>query len=151
MKIAKPLIAIALSASLISGCSIDESLSNIDYSSVSEITNEIFSQAMELAETISNDSTTQDYINSEMKSIVDDLAKAIEKSYVVYDYIVDTSSYEMLYSDEENGLAVYTDNSSKVFLVEYNSNKTIVFSGDAATEFLNSYIEKASGIDLNNY
>ena len=151
MKIAKSLITIALSASLISGCSIDESLSNIDYSSVSEITNEVFSQAMGLAETISNDSTAQDYINSEMKTAVNDLAKALEKSYIVYDYIVDTSSYEMLYSDEENGLAVYTDNSSKVFLVEYNSNKTIVFSGDAATEFLNSYIEKASGINLNSY
>ena len=151
MKIAKSLITIALSASLISGCSIDESLSNIDYSSVSEITNEVFSQAMGLAETISNDSTAQDYINSEMKSAVNDLAKALEKSYIVYDYIVETSSYEMLYSDEENGLAVYTDNSSKVFLVEYNSNKTIVFSGDAATEFLNSYIEKASGINLNSY
>ena len=57
----------------------------------------------------------------------------------------------MLYSDENSDLAVYTDNSAKVFLVEYKLNKTIVFSGDAATEFLNSYIEKASGIDLNNY
>lgn len=151
MKLAKSLIVIALSTSLISGCSIDESLSSLGSASISEITDEIINQTLDIAGAISNDSTEQDYINSEMKGAVDDLMGIIEKSYETYDYVVDTSSYEMLYSDENNGLAVYTDNSAKVFLVEYKLNKTVVFSGDAATEFLNSYIEKASGIDLNNY
>lgn len=151
MKLAKSLIVIALSTSLISGCSIDESLSSLGSTSISEITDEIINQTLDIAGAISNDSTEQDYINSEMKGAVDDLMGIIEKSYETYDYVVDTSSYEMLYSDENNGLAVYTDNSAKVFLVEYKLNKTVVFSGDAATEFLNSYIEKASGIDLNNY
>lgn len=151
MKLAKSLIVIALSTSLISGCSIDESLSSLGSASISEITDEIINQTLDIAGAISNDSTEQDYINSEMKGAVDDLMGIIEKSYETYDYVVDTSSYEMLYSDENNGLAVYTDNSAKVFLVEYKLNKTVVFSGDAALEFLNSYIEKASGIDLNNY
>lgn len=151
MKLTKSLIVIALSISLISGCSIDESLSNLGSASISEITDEIVNQTLDIAGAISNDSTEQDYINSEMKGAVDDLIGIIEKSYETYDYVVDTSSYEMLYNDENSGLAVYTDNSAKVFLVEYKLNKTVVFSGDAATEFLNSYIEKASGIDLNNY
>ena len=81
MKLAKSLIVIALSTSLISGCSIDESLSSLGSASISEITDEIINQTLDIAGAISNDSTEQDYINSEMKGAVDDLMGIIEKSY----------------------------------------------------------------------
>ena len=91
MKLAKSLILITLSASLLSGCSIDESLNSFGNASISEITYEIINQTMNIAGAISNDSTEQDYINSEMKSAVDDLIGIIEKSYETYDYVIDTS------------------------------------------------------------
>lgn len=108
---------------------------------------------MELAEEISIDDIKQQYVDSGLKDAVDDLVKAAENSYETYDYVVDTASLEELYhgEDEAISMSVYTDASGKIYLIDYITNTTTVFSGDAATNFLNSYIEKASGIDLNNY
>lgn len=147
------LLITTLLISFTTGCSIDETLTEIEYSSVSDAANDIIEQAMELAEEISVDDIKQQYVDSGLKDAVDDLIKAAENSYETYDYVVDTTSLEELYhgTDDTYSLSVYTDDSGKVYLVDYNINKTIVFNGDAATNFLNSYIEKASGIDLNNY
>ena len=147
------LLLTTLLISFTTGCSIDETLTEIGYSSVSDAANDIIEQAMELAEEISVDDIKQQYVDSGLKDAVDDLIKAAENSYETYDYVVDTTSLEELYhgTDDTYSLSVYTDDSGKVYLVDYNINKTIVFNGDAATNFLNSYIEKASGINLNNY
>ena len=147
------LLLITLLISFTTGCSIDETLTELGYSSVSDVANDIIEQAMELAEEISVDDIKQQYVDSGLKDAVDGLIKAVENSYETYDYIVDTASLEELYhgTDDTDGLSVYTDESGKVYLVDYNTNKTIIFNGDAATNFLNSYIEKASGINLNNY
>lgn len=147
------LLLTTLLMSFTTGCSVNETLTELGYSSVSDVADDIIEQAIELAEEISIDDIKQQYVDSGLKDAVDDLIKAVENSYETYDYIVDTASLEELYhgTDDTDGLSVYTDESGKVYLVDYNTNKTIIFNGDAATNFLNSYIEKASGIDLNNY
>lgn len=147
------LLLTTLLISFTTGCSIDETLTELGYSSVSDAANDMIEQAMELAEEISVDDIKQQYVDSGLRDAVDDLIKTVENSYETYDYIVDTSSLEELYhgTDDTETLKVYTDESGKVYLVDYNTNKTTIFNGDAATDFLNSYIEKASGINLDNY
>lgn len=147
------LLLTTLLMSFTTGCSVNETLTELGYSSVSDAADDIIEQAMELAEEISIDDIKQQYVDSGLKDAVDDLVKAVENSYETYDYVVDTTSLEELYhgEDEAISMSVYTDASGKVYLIDYITNTTTVFSGDAATNFLNSYIEKASGIDLNNY
>jgi hypothetical protein len=142
-KMILPLMLLAISLNSI-GCEYS------DENAVIEFKDEIIDQALDYASSISIDDIKQQYVDSGLKDAVDNLASTIQNSYETLDYIVDTNDMKELYSgsDEEDSLAVYMDTDGKVYLLNYVSNKTTVFSGDAAKDFLNTYVEKATGMNL---
>jgi hypothetical protein len=142
-KVILPLLLLTMSLTSV-GCEYS------DTDAVIEIKDEIVDKAFDYANSISVDDVKQQYIDSGLKDAVDDLAATIQNSYETLDYIVDTTDMKELYSgeDEEDSLAVYMDTDGKVYLLNYISNKTTIFSGDAAEDFLNTYIEKATGMNL---
>ena len=152
-KIAVFLLLTAFTTSSLTACSFEEGLKELGYESISEAANDIIDQALTLADEVSIDDIKKQYVESGLKDAVEELIEAVENSYVTYDYVIDTSSLKELYRGEEDGmiLAVFSDDSGKVYLINYITEETTVFTGDVATNFLYSYIEKASGLNLNNY
>lgn len=126
------------------------SLTACSNSDISNKANEAIDKAIALADEISIDDIKQKYVDSGLKDAVDDLVDMVEKSYETYDYLVDTSSLKELYhgEDDKEVISIYADDSGKVYLLNYVTNKTTVFTGEEATKFLNSYIEKATNINL---
>lgn len=152
-KITLLLLVVTMASSSVTACSIDSTLDEAGYDSISGAAVDIIDQALTLAEDLSVDDIKQQYVDSGLKDVVDDMLVAVENSYTTYDYLVDTSSMEELYHGEEDGeiLSVYMDTEGKVYMLNHVTEETTVFTGDAAINFLYSYIEKASGINLNNY
>lgn len=152
-KIALLLLMITAASSSVTSCSIDDTLNEAGYSSISKVAIDIIDKAFTLAEEVSADDIKQQYEDSRLKEAFEDMVEALEQSYITYDYVVDTSSLKELYRGEEDGmiLAVFSDESGKVYLVNYLTKETTVFTGDAVTDLLYSYIEKASGLNLGNY
>lgn len=151
-KIALLLLLTTFTVTSLTACSFEATLNELRYNSISDAANDVIDQALTLAEAISVDDIKQQYVDSGLKDAVDNLIDAIEYSYITYDYVIDTSSLKELYHGEDGGaLSVFSDDSGKVYLVNYLTEETTVFTGNAATDFLYSYIEKASGLNLNNY
>lgn len=150
----KKAIAVVLTVGVLAinltGCSIDDTLSEFGYSSAGEAASDIVDKAIEFAEDISTSDIKQEYINSGLKTAFDDLMTALDDSYEEYDYIIDTSSFEKIYegSDEDENIALYMDSDGKVYIIDYNDGTSLMFYGDATIDFFKKYIEKATALEI---